>query len=70
MNTGIILIGLALVLLSVGLISAPATAAVPDCDCSTSCPGGISPGDPAPGCSSTPLSGMTGIMAAPQVSSP
>jgi hypothetical protein len=33
MNTGIIMIGLSLVLLSVGLISSPASAALPHGDC-------------------------------------
>lgn len=33
MNTGIIMIGLSLVLLSVGLISSPASAALPDGSC-------------------------------------
>jgi len=70
MNTGIILIGLALVLLSVGLISAPATAAVQDCDSGTPWFGGISPGDSVPGCTSTSLSGMTGAMAPFGESSP
>lgn len=70
MNTGIILIGLALVLLSVGLISAPATAAVPHCDCVTPCFGGISHEDPEPGCISASPWGMTGTMAACGESSP
>jgi len=33
MNTGIIMIGLSLILLSVGLISSPASAALPDGSC-------------------------------------
>ena len=36
MNTGIIMIGLSLVLLSVGLISSPASAALPHGDCGNS----------------------------------
>lgn len=68
MNTGIILIGLALVLLSVGLISAPVTAAVQDCG--MPCPGGIFPGDPVVGCSSTSPYGMPGTTAAVDESSP
>ena len=36
MNTGIIMIGLSLVLLSVGLISSPVSAALPSEDCGSS----------------------------------
>ncbi|MDD5144132.1 hypothetical protein [Methanoregula sp.] len=43
MNTGIIMIGLSLILLSVGLISSPASAALPDEDCGS---GVLVPGSP------------------------
>jgi hypothetical protein len=41
MNTGIIMIGLSLVILSIALVSSPASAAHPDGDNGLSCRGGI-----------------------------
>lgn len=49
MNTGIIMIGLSLILLSVGLISSPASAALPDGSCGNAIP----VLDPLPGTAAT-----------------
>lgn len=54
MNTGIIMIGLSLVLLSVGLISSPASAALPDSSCGSDIPLQVFPhGTPGSGTAGT-----------------
>lgn len=54
MNTGIIMIGLSLVLLSVGLISSPASAALSDSDCGSDIPVWVFPhGAPGTGTAGT-----------------
>ncbi|PKG33669.1 hypothetical protein [Methanoregula sp.] len=64
MNTGIIMIGLSLVLLSVGLISSPASAALPDGDCGSII---LVPGSPH-GTTSTGSGGTNGTPDLPVIS--
>ncbi|MDD1690400.1 MAG: hypothetical protein LUQ66_07045 [Methanoregula sp.] len=59
MNTGIIMIGLAFVMLSVALMVSPSDAARPDTYCSPCCGSGVFTGDD---CSVQIISGTEGIV--------